>query len=85
MKEQARLREEMAYQYKLGNFEVNICLRCEFQSFYYIIVYALGQLAFIGRRCYSEKIGPRPCYVKLLAINWSLPAYHLIIQGVHPF
>lgn len=24
MKEQALLREEMAYQYKLGNFEVNV-------------------------------------------------------------
>lgn len=27
MKEQAQLREEMAYQYKLGNFEVRIILK----------------------------------------------------------
>jgi len=27
MKEQAQLREEMAYQYKLGNFEVRMSLK----------------------------------------------------------
>lgn len=33
MKEQAQLREEMAYQYKLGNFEVIISLLRDYQSF----------------------------------------------------
>lgn len=28
MKDQALLKEEMAYQYKIGNFEVNIILIC---------------------------------------------------------
>ena len=42
MKEQARLREEMAYQYKLGNFEVMktilLCLCCSIIFFLQLII-----------------------------------------------
>lgn len=35
MKEQARLREEMAYQYKLGNFEVGVNVNVVFLGFHF--------------------------------------------------
>jgi hypothetical protein len=71
MKEQAQLREEMAYQYKIGNFEVSIvnmiCSCCvisnNFESSYSLIPHYII-IIIIGRSCYSEKIGPGCCDVK---------------------
>lgn len=63
MKEQARLREEMAYQYKLGNFEVGINVNKVFLRFH-LDVHSQAVPKFllhfiIGCSCHSTKIGPR--------------------------
>jgi len=72
MKEQAQLREEMAYQYKLGNFEVMktilLCLCCSIISFFSSLS-LISHITFIGRGCYSKKVGPRCCYVSLTSFN----------------
>jgi hypothetical protein len=60
MKEQAQLREEMAYQYKLGNFEVRIRNSNLFGP--WLLAWASTKCATIfitlGCCCNPEKVGP---------------------------
>lgn len=61
MKEQAQLREEMAYQYKIGNFEVRITnLSCLGAMLNHVLdfICIIASLFVSGCRCYSEKVGP---------------------------
>lgn len=67
MKEQARLKEEMAYMYKIGNFEV-ATNKSELISSVLLFPCAVSFLIVcvtVGSSCYSEKVGPRRCHVKL--------------------
>lgn len=66
MKEQAQLREEMAYQYKIGNFEVRKLFPYDWIGIQDLLIFK--QLNFVeflssGGCCYTEKIGPRCCHV----------------------
>ncbi|XP_028085325.1 DEAD-box ATP-dependent RNA helicase 42 isoform X1 [Camellia sinensis] len=69
MKEQAQLREEMAYQYKLGNFEVRMlfCLNA--------IIFCCG--------CNSKKIGPRCCYVRRFRLDIAHRDWQVLIADLH--
>lgn len=68
MKEQARLKEEMAYMYKIGNFEVATD-KSELMSSVLLLPFAVSSLTVcvtVGSSCYSEKVGPRCSHVKLV-------------------
>lgn len=66
MKEQAQLKEEMAYQYKIGNFEVKIFSYLSEQKltlFFPALVVNKYILLILGCGCYPEKVGPRCSHV----------------------
>lgn len=64
MKEQAQLREEMAYQYKLGNFEVRRPSKCRIWSISTLLL-TRDLSDFVGSSCYPEKVGSRCSYVRI--------------------
>lgn len=71
MKEQAQLKEEMAYQYKIGNFEVRksnfvSLLTVIFNRFLATLLICYPFVS-LGCSCYSKKVGPRCCHVRKVA------------------
>lgn len=89
MKEQAQLREEMAYQYKLGNFEVRIKYSTLFGL--WLLAWASTKFAaiFITIGCCRNpaKVGPWCCRVVGLGhlfvdMNQVMGSYDLVIMTI---
>lgn len=83
MKEQALLKEEMAYQYKLGNFEVRIILPFHETLIDHTLLFFQSLIVFsdvlIGCSCYSKTFGPRYSYVDEVLQNFVLGCLRLLV------